>query len=59
MSSIATSSRASSASRICVALTVAGWLTILGVTLPTVISNEPIQSPGMELQGTPVKAYPG
>ena len=59
MSSIASGSGASSASRVCVALTLAGWLTILGLTLPGVMSSEPAQSPGMEIQGTPVKAYPG
>jgi hypothetical protein len=43
----------------CVALTVAGWLTILGVTLPAGMSSNPVQSPSMDIQDTPVKAYPG
>ena len=59
MSRIATGPRASLPSRVCVVLTIAGWLTILGVTLPAVLSSESAQAPSIELQGTPVKAYPG
>ena len=59
MSSIATGLGASRASRICVVLTIAGWLTILGVTVPAVLSSESAQPSGTELHGTPVKAYPG
>ena len=49
----------SGASRTVVALTVAGWLTILGLTLPAAMSSDAAQSPAIEIQGTPVKAYPG
>jgi hypothetical protein len=59
MSTIASRSGASPASRMVVALTVAGWLTILGLTVPAAMSSDAAQSPAIEIQGTPVKAYPG
>jgi hypothetical protein len=59
MSTTAPASAASRVSRMCVALSVAGWLTILGVTLPAGMSSNPVQSPSMDIQDTPVKAYPG
>ncbi len=49
----------SGASRTVVALTVAGWLTILGITLPAAMSSDAVQSPAIEIEGTPDKAYPG
>jgi hypothetical protein len=59
MSTTAAGSAASRASRMCVALTVAGWLSILALSLPAGISSERLDSPAMEIQDTPVKAYPG
>jgi hypothetical protein len=59
MSTTAPASAASRVSRMCVALTVAGWLTILGLTLSAGMSSNPVQSPSMDVQDTPVKAYPG
>ena len=55
----ASDSGPSRAFRICLAVAVAGWLTILVLALPAGMSSQPVQSPGMDTQGTPVKAYPG
>ena len=59
MNTTASDSGVSRAFLICLALTVAGWLTILVLALPAGMSSQPVQSPGMDTQGTPVKAYPG
>jgi hypothetical protein len=59
MSTTAAGSGVSRAVRMCVALTVAGWITILALALPAGILSQPVQSPALEIQGTPVKAYPG
>jgi hypothetical protein len=59
MSTTASHSGASPASRMVVTLTVAGWLTILALTLPAGMSSDAGQSPTMDIQRTPVKAYPG
>lgn len=59
MSTTASGSGAYRAFRMCVALTVAGWVTILALALPVGISSQPVESPAMEIPGTPVKAYPG
>jgi hypothetical protein len=59
MSTTATGSAVSRVSRTCVALTVVGWLSIVALSLPSGISSERIDSPAMEVQDTPVKAYPG
>ncbi len=59
MSTTASRSGASPASRMVVTLTVAGWLTILALTLPAGMSSDARPSPTLEIDGTPVKAYPG
>ena len=59
MNTTASDSGPSRAFRVCLAVAVAGWLTILVLALPAGMSSQPVQSPGMDTQGTPVKAYPG
>ena len=59
MSTTATRQNASGAFRIWIALTVAGWLTVIGLALPSAMSSDSTQSPTLQIDSTPVKAYPG
>jgi len=59
MSTTASHSRASRATRAWVALAIAGWLAISGLTLLVDVPSDRADSPEMQIQATPVKAYPG